>query len=63
MPVQNATTTRGGDSNAATPANAFEVKVTDPIEGGKEVVGMHGQNASSPANTFEGRITQETGSH
>ena len=45
-------------SDAGTPANAFEVRLTDPIESGKEVVRMAGQNAASPANAFEQRIQQ-----
>ena len=47
-----------------TSAQAFESRITDPIESGEEVVRMAGQNASSPANAFEQRITPaETGSH
>jgi hypothetical protein len=43
-----------------TAAQAFENRITDPIESGKEVVAGHGQNV----NTFENRVTpSETGSH
>jgi hypothetical protein len=61
MPIVNADSARF--SNAGTLANAFEVKVTDPIEGGKEVMGQHGQNAAMPANSDEARKTQEQGTH
>lgn len=45
-------------SGAGGPAAAFEVRATDPIESGKEVLKMAGQNSTSPANTFEQRISQ-----
>jgi len=56
MPVKNDTS---NNANAGSAANAFEVKVTDPIEGGKEVMAMHGTNVP----TFENRVSQEAGSH
>ena len=40
-------------SGAGGPAAAFEVRATDPIESGREVLKMAGQNSTSPANTFE----------
>jgi hypothetical protein len=46
-------------SNAnMTAAQAFETRVTDSIESGKEAVKMAGQNSTSPANAFESRIQQ-----
>ena len=58
MPIVNADSARWSNANM-TAAQAFESRCTDPIESGKEVVGMHGQNNGG----FEARITQETGSH
>lgn len=58
MPIVNAP--GGNTANAGSPANAYEVRATDPIESGKEVVGGHGQNTGG----FENRVTPaETGTH
>jgi hypothetical protein len=49
--------------NAGSKANAFEVQVTDPIEGGKEKTGLQGQNAGSAAATYEARCVQGGTTH
>jgi hypothetical protein len=49
--------------NAGSKANAFEVQVTDPIEGGKEKLATAGFNAGSSAATYEARCVQGGTTH
>jgi hypothetical protein len=58
MPVLN-DTSGTHMKNSTMAANAYEVKMTDPIESGKELPGMHGQNTGG----FELRASQESGTH
>ena len=59
MPIVNADSARWSNASMAA-AQAFESRMTDPIESGKEVVRMASQNDGG----FEKRVTPaETGSH
>jgi hypothetical protein len=53
----------GPATNSSSPANAFEVKATDPQESGKEVTLTKGQNAAAQmaAHTFEQRAAEAGG--
>lgn len=51
----------GPATNASSPANAFEVKATDPQEAGKEVTLTKGQNAQMAGHAFEQRVASDPG--